>query len=247
MTWSSRTLGALEPPARVPEGTRIYAIGDIHGRLDLLDEVLARVEADETEHPGSHAIRVFLGDYIDRGPDSKLVIDRLIGLCAVRPTVCLMGNHEAYLQEFLKNPEILSEWKHYGGLDTLLSYGLVPTLEVDARRQRELASDLDRVLPSSHREFFNDLKQYFICGDFFFVHAGVRPGICITQQSKDDLLWIRKEFLSSEDYFGKLVVHGHTPVLEPDVRPNRINIDTGAYATGRLTCLVIEADEIKFI
>jgi serine/threonine protein phosphatase 1 len=158
-----------------------------------------------------------------------------------------MGNHEAYLQEFLKNPDILSEWRHYGGLDTLLSYGLVPTNVIDVRRQRELASRFGRVLPSSHREFLNNLKPYFICGDFFFVHAGVRPGICITQQSKDDLLWIRRDFLSCEDDFGKMVVHGHSPVLEPEVRPNRINIDTGAYATGRLTCLVIETDKIRFI
>jgi serine/threonine protein phosphatase 1 len=244
---SSRTSHVESPRPRVPEGTRIYAIGDIHGRLDLLDEILARIDADKTQHPTSNTTRVFLGDYIDRGPDSKRVLDRLISCCVAQPTVCLMGNHEAYLREFLKNPDILSVWRRYGGLDTLLSYGLAPTMKSAAKEHRNLASDLNRLLPSSHREFLGSLKRYFTCGDFFFVHAGVRPGICLTNQSEDDLLWIREEFLLCEHSFGKMVVHGHTPVLEPDVRPNRINIDTGAYATGRLTCLVLEGDEVRFI
>ena len=158
-----------------------------------------------------------------------------------------MGNHEAYLRDFLKKPDILSVWRRYGGLDTLLSYGLAPRSEDDAQEQRELAAELDRILPPEHREFLSSLKQYFICGDFFFVHAGVRPGICLTEQSERDLLLIREDFLLCEDPFGKVVVHGHTPVPQPDVRPNRINIDTGAYATGRLTCLVLEGDEIGFI
>jgi serine/threonine protein phosphatase 1 len=245
--WSSRTSRIEAPQGSVPQGTRIYAIGDIHGRLDLLDQVLARIDGDMGMHPVENAVRVFLGDYIDRGPDSKRVLDRLINYCVTEPTVCLMGNHEAFLREFLKNPDILSVWRRYGGLDTLLSYGLAPKIETDARDQRELASDLDRILPTSHREFLSNLKPYFICGDFFLVHAGVRPGICLTEQSEDDLLWIREDFLLCEDHFGKVVVHGHTPVLEPDVRPNRINIDTRAYATGRLTCLALEGDKIRFI
>ena len=247
MIWFSRTPRIATPQGSVPEGNRIYAIGDIHGRLDLLDSVLARIDTDMGVHPASNAIRVFLGDFIDRGPDSKGVLDRLVSYCVTQPTVCLMGNHEAFLREFLKNPDVLTVWRRCGGLDTLLSYGLAPKIETDVQDQRELASELGRILPSSHREFLSGLKQYFICGDFFFVHAGVRPGICLTKQSEDDLLWIRDDFLLSEDHFGKVVVHGHTPVLEPDVRPNRINIDTGAYATGRLTCLVLENDEIRFI
>jgi serine/threonine protein phosphatase 1 len=241
--WPSGTLHVGEPQGSIPEGTRIYAIGDIHGRLDLLDELLARVDADMDRHPAPDAIRVFLGDYIDRGPDSKRVLDRLINHCEAQPTVCLMGNHEVFLREFLKNPDTLSIWSGCGGLDTLLSYGLAPRIA----GQQELASDFDRVLPASHREFLGNLRQYFICGDFFFVHAGVRPGICLTRQSEDDLLWIREDFLLCQDNFGKVVVHGHTPVPKPDVRPNRINIDTGAYATGILTCLVLESDKIRFI
>jgi serine/threonine protein phosphatase 1 len=231
----------------VPEGTRIYAIGDIHGRLDLLDSVLARIGMDRATQPPSNAICVFLGDYIDRGPDSRRVLDRLVEYRANQPIVCLMGNHEVFLREFLKNPDVLPVWSRCGGIETLWSYGLTAKIEQDEQSQRDLASELDRIFPSSHREFLNSLKQYFICGDFFFVHAGVRPGICLTEQSEDDLLWIREDFLLSEASFGKMVVHGHTPVPEPDVRPNRINIDTGAYATGRLTCLVLETDKIRFI
>ena len=180
------------PPASVPEGTRIYSIGDIHGRLDLLDEVIARVDVDMGLHPVSNAIRVFLGDYIDRGPDSKRVLDRLINYCMAQPTVCLMGNHEVFLRQFLRDPETLSIWGRCGGLDTLLSYGLAPEIDTDASQQRELASQFDRMLPTSHREFLGGLRPYFICGDFFFVHAGVRPGISLTEQSEDDLFWISR-------------------------------------------------------
>ena len=245
--WAGRSLRIEAPRARVPEGIRIYAIGDIHGRLDLLDQVLSRVDKDMAAHPASHAIRVFLGDYIDRGPESKGVLDRLVTYSAAHPSICLIGNHEMYLCEFLKNPDILSTWGRYGGLNTLKSYGLIPSIGADAQEQGKLAHALGRTLPVSHRHFLNSLKPYFVCGDFFFVHAGVRPGICLTDQSEEDLLWIREDFLLCEDPFGKVVVHGHTPVLEPEVRTNRINIDTGAYATGRLTCLVLENDELSFI
>jgi serine/threonine protein phosphatase 1 len=247
LNFSSPASQIAAPQGSVPEGTRIYAIGDVHGRLDLLESVLARIDTDMGRHPASNAIRIFLGDYIDRGPDSKRVLDRLVNCCVTQPTICLMGNHEAFLREFLKDPDVLTVWRHCGGLNTLLSYGLAPKIETDAQDQQELASELERILPSSHREFLSGLKPWFTCGDFFFVHAGIRPGICLTEQSEDDLLWIREDFLSSEDHFGKIVVHGHTPVAEPDVRPNRINIDTGAYSTGRLSCLVLESDTIRFI
>ena len=247
MIWSSRTSQLTVPQGSLPEGIRIYAIGDIHGRLDLLESLLERIDKDLSDHPASNTLRIFLGDYIDRGPNSKRVLDRLVNYCVSQPTVCLMGNHEAFLREFLRSPDVLAVWRHCGGLDTLHSYGLRPKIETDEQDQLELASELERILPSSHREFLGGLKHYFICGDFFFVHAGVRPGICLTKQLEDDLLWIREDFLFSEEHFGKVVVHGHTPVLEPDIRPNRINIDTGAYATGRLTCLVLESDKIRFI
>jgi len=160
VTWSPRTSQIKVPRARLPDGNRIYAVGDIHGRLDLLDEVIARIDADMAMHPASNTIRIFLGDYIDRGPNSKGVLDRLVSYCAAQPTVCLTGNHEAYLREFLECPEILSR---YGGLDTLRSYGLAPQWETDTQEERKLAAEFDRLLPPSHREFLSHLKQYFIC------------------------------------------------------------------------------------
>ena len=130
---------------------------------------------------------------------------------------------------------------------TLVSYGVTPSINADEREQRELAAALDRALPRSHRRFLAGLKASFACGDYFFVHAGVRPGIALSGQHELDLLWIREDFLLHEESFGKIVIHGHTPVLEPDIRPNRINIDTGAYATGKLTCLVLEGEGMTFI
>jgi serine/threonine protein phosphatase 1 len=234
-------------PARVPDGLRIYAIGDVHGRIDLLEQVLARIDADVAAHPHSRAIQVFLGDYIDRGPSSREVLDRLINRTITHEVVCLKGNHESYVMDFLKNPAILDEWRQYGGLGTLLSYGLAPSLNAGRTEQAKLAAELDRALPQSHRAFLINLMPSFTCGDFFFVHAGVRPGVPLPLQSEQDLLWIREDFLLCEDDFSKIVIHGHTPVLEPDVRSNRINIDTGAYATGQLTCLVLERDQMLFI
>jgi serine/threonine protein phosphatase 1 len=233
---------------RVPEGIRVYAVGDIHGRLDLLERVLAGIDADMDQHPVSNAIRIFLGDYIDRGQDSKRVLDRIITCCATYPTVCLIGNHEVFMREFLRDPNTLAVWRRCGGLSTLSSYGFFPTIiEADDADQREVMSNFDRVLPHSHRKFLANLRPYFILGDFFFVHAGIRPGIRLTMQAENDLLWIRDDFLSCEDDHGKVVVHGHTPVLEPDIQFNRINIDTGAYATGKLTCMALERNEIRFI
>ena len=186
-------------------------------------------------------MQVFLGDYIDRGPSSRAVLDRLIDRSRTHEIVCLKGNHETYLFEFLRNPAVLADWRRLGGLETLMSYGLEPSMKADMAEQLELAKALEVSLPKHHRQFLRSLCTSFSCGDFFFVHAGVRPGIPLEQQREEDLLWIRDDFLLCEDDFGKIVVHGHTPVREPDIRPNRINIDTGAYATGRLTCLIIES------
>jgi serine/threonine protein phosphatase 1 len=162
-------------------------------------------------------------------------------------TVFLKGNHEALLANFVSNPSVLENWQRVGGLETLMSYGISPSINADAHAQTTLAIDFAQALPESHRRFLGDLKISFTCGDYFFVHAGVRPGIPLAQQREEDMLWIRQEFLHCEDDFSKIIVHGHTPVLEPDIRPNRINIDTGAYATGRLTCLILEADKVRIL
>ena len=236
-----------KPRARVPDGVRIYAIGDIHGRADLLADLLNRIEAHMAANPDHRPIAVFLGDYIDRGPASRKVIERLVAYDCAYQRVFLKGNHETYLADFIKNPPFLQNWQRLGGLETLMSYGITPTINANPAAQARLAADFGRALPDSHRQFLNHLQISFACGDFFFVHAGVRPGIPLEKQRDEDLLTIRQEFLLCEDYFGKVIVHGHTPALHPDIRQNRINIDTGAYATGRLTCLILEADTIDFI
>lgn len=246
MIWNARLRARTSKP-RVPAGLRIYAIGDIHGRADLLATTFERIDAERADVPIEKTIHVFLGDYVDRGPFSREVLNQLIARGSQFPSVFLKGNHESYLTEFPKNPEIFADWRHYGGLETLLSYGLTPSLVPDGRERAVLAASLNRALPESHRDFLRHLKLSFTCGDFFFVHAGVRPGIPLARQREHDLLWIREDFLLNEERYEKLIVHGHTPVLTPDVRPNRINIDTGAYATGRLTCLVLERDQMRFM
>ncbi len=242
--WKTRQIPT--PPA-LPEGVRIYAIGDVHGRADLLRRLFARIDCDLNLHPAEQVIHVFLGDYIDRGQNSAAVLDLLIGRGETHRLLCLKGNHEIFLAEFLANPGVLKPWAEYGALPTLASYGLTPALNASPREQVELAEGLRNAMPESHSLFLAGLKLCFTCGDFFFVHAGVRPGTPLACQREEDLLWIRDDFLLHEEPFEKIIVHGHTPVREPEVRQNRINIDTGAYATGRLTCLRLEGDKIQFI
>lgn len=242
--WKLSSLRSDKKVPQVPAGVRIYAIGDVHGRADLLASLLLQIEVDIALHPISKPITVFLGDYIDRGPDSKQVIDLLISPNHTPEMICLKGNHETFLLNFLKTPALLDDWRQCGGLETLVSYGLKPPMNPSFNDRTRLAHDLANATPESHRKFFQALRLSFVCGDFLFVHAGLRPLIPLQQQSEDDLLWIRDDFLLWDKPFEKIVVHGHTPVLEPDVRFNRINIDTGAFATGRLTCMTIEGAEI---
>jgi serine/threonine protein phosphatase 1 len=231
--------------AKLPRGLRIYAIGDVHGRADLLDALLSRIDTDSVARPILRPIYVMIGDYIDRGPGSREVLDLLISCSKGREMVCLRGNHDTLIHDFLQDPGTLRSWSKLGGIETLMSYGLRPPINPDVATQQELARALDTVLPKAHRDFLRELPSSFTCGHYFFAHAGVRPGIPLAKQRDDDLLWIRDDFLLHEDSFGKIVVHGHTPVREIDIRPNRINIDTGAYATGRLSCLVIEGDHAE--
>lgn len=238
---------ATQGRSSVPAGTRIYAVGDIHGRVDLLDKMLARIDENLASSPVKHPILVFIGDYVDRGPDSRKVVDRLIARSKTNEVVCLKGNHEAFMLDFLDDPAALDQWRQFGGLPTLMSYGLTPPSRLESDGYEELAVALRAKMPPGHRSFLDNLRLSFTCGDYFFVHAGVRPGVRLANQKEEDLLWIRDEFLHSKQDFGKVVVHGHTPIERPDVRKNRINIDTGAFATGNLTCLVIEGEEIAFL
>ena len=239
----SRSKGGIQKP-RLPNGFRVYAISDIHGCADLLQKMFTVIDKDLATIGSGRAIHVFLGDYIDRGPESCRTIDLLIERGEKHESVFLKGNHEAFLFDVLKTPSQLQDWKQFGGLQTLTSYGLRPSLNPDADEQSDLIGQLAQAIPPHQRRFFNNLRLRYVCGDFFFVHAGVRPGVALADQQEQDLLWIRDEFLTSEERFAKYIVHGHTPVREPDIRFNRINIDTGAYATGNLTLLTIQGDRL---
>lgn len=228
-------------------GQRIYAVGDIHGRLDLLNELLAWIDTDIGLRPTARPIYVFLGDYIDRGPASRETIDRLIEHSEANECIFLKGNHELIAIKCLSDRNLFDQWMRLGGMETLVSYGISAQGLANGRNIVELQAAFHRALPQVHFRFFRDLQPFFVCGDFFFVHAGVRPNVDLTRQKESDLLWIRDEFLSSNVDFGKIVVHGHTPTLEIEVGSNRINIDTGAFATGRLTCLVIEESSLSAV
>lgn len=242
---------ASSPPvgARLPERVRVYAVGDIHGRLDLLDALTARIAADARERPGPADYIVYLGDYVDRGLQSRQVLDRM---CAPPPpgfgTVHLRGNHEQAMLDFLDDESTGEAWLQYGGVQTLFSYGV--HLRSETPEPDELAEARDRLaaaLPRAHLSFLTHLRASITIGDYFFAHAGVRPGVPLDAQEPRDLLWIRDSFLTSTADFGKVVVHGHSISTEPELRPNRIGIDTGAFATGRLTCLVLEEDRHRFL
>ena len=235
------------PPLGIPKGTRIYAIGDVHGRDDLLEQVFARVDRHIATHPVDRPIQVLLGDYIDRGPNSRDVLERLITRLGSLETVLLKGNHETCLLEFLNKPSMLQSWGQMGGFETLMSYGITPSLDADAEAQTKLATALQAAVPKPHLVLLERLRPSFSFGEFFFVHAGVRPGVPLTEQREADLLWIRDEFLLYEGKFDKIIVHGHTPVRAVDMRPGRINIDTGAYATGQLSCIIIEGNAVEVL
>jgi serine/threonine protein phosphatase 1 len=251
--WANPFIKVTEktPPAatrrRVPDGSLVYCFGDIHGRDDLLREMAERVEVDLKTRAFEHAVTVFLGDYIDRGPGSMRVIEQLA--CGEWPTsiIALAGNHEDFLKAFLDDAGFLAFWRSQGGLETLHSYGVNVGPAMAGREFEEVQAAFKSCFPKQHRDFLEALKVSAVIGDYFFCHAGVRPGVALDRQNRDDLLNIREPFLSSEAEHGKLVVHGHTPAVAPEIRPNRIGIDTGAYATGRLTCLVLEANEQRFL
>jgi serine/threonine protein phosphatase 1 len=232
---------------RIPDGTRVYCVGDIHGRDDLLKDMAEHVSADMKVRSFDHALTVFLGDYVDRGHGSRHVVEQLARSEWPTPITALAGNHEALLMAFLENAEVLALWRSLGGLETLHSYG-VDVAWGNARRDfAAVQTAFAAQFPKHHRRFLESLEVSTYIGDYFFCHAGVRPGVPLDHQNRDDLLNIRDPFLLSEVEHGKLVVHGHTPSVDPEIRPNRIGIDTAAYATGRLTCLVLEKDQRRFM
>ena len=230
--------------ARGKEGCRAYAIGDIHGRLDLLELLLKRIDEDIAARPRVRTFIIFLGDYIDRGPDSAAVIERLRTYKPGQATpIFLSGNHEEVLLKILAGERgIFASWLKFGGAECAESYGM----DVAALKRLDEASAIALIqakVPRAHREFLENCADTFRFGDYLFVHAGIRPGVAMDEQDRSDLRWIRDPFLSDAKDHGFVVVHGHTIVERVEERPNRIAIDTGAYHSGILTCLVVEEGE----
>jgi serine/threonine protein phosphatase 1 len=232
-------------------GRLVYAIGDVHGRLDALQPLLRDIAADAlVSRPSERPLLVFLGDYVDRGPDSRGVVDQVLALIKDGgfEVAALKGNHEDALLQFLGDTAIAVAWMENGGGATLISYGVEPAaLRMDAEGWDGVRDAFEAALPAEHQRFYESLQTMRIVGDYAFVHAGVRPGVPLEAQAEEDLLWIRYEFLESPGPFGKVIVHGHTPSLEPQMLRHRLGLDTGAYFTGVLTAVRLHGEDQRLI
>lgn len=233
----------LAAPVSLPAGERVYAVGDVHGCLGRLRALHRLIASDIADRPAASITLVHLGDYVDRGPDSAGVLDLLRTAAppaGVGSVVNLQGNHDSMMTETLarRAPDLARLWLANGAEATLHSFGIDDTDDPAAWAAR---------IPAEPVEFLRQAPITHRAGGYFFVHAGVRPGVPLTAQKTEDMLWIREPFLSSDAAFGAVVVHGHTPVAAPVLRPNRIGIDTGAVMGGHLTCAVLEADRVGFI
>lgn len=229
----------------IPDGLTVYAVGDIHGRDDLLHTLLEQIEA--REEPPETRRYIFLGDYVDRGPDSRAVIHRLIALSRERSAVFLKGNHEAALLGFLDDARWGPQWAQFGGAETLQSYGVSAPLRDEPDVWEETQAQFREAFPDAHRRFCEALTLSEALGGYFFAHAGVRPGAPLNEQAEDDLLWIRNDFLDDDRSLEKVVVHGHTPHETAYRDHRRLSLDTGAYITGRLTAARLESDSVEII
>jgi serine/threonine protein phosphatase 1 len=235
-----------EPEPRadaLPAGERVYAIGDIHGRRDCLDRLLVAIDEDEKSRPVADTTVVFLGDLVDRGSDSKGVIERVMQVSKARQCVLLMGNHEEILIRAWEGDRKATGLLHrVGGRETLMSYG-ISAHEYDSGDIDDLTILVGERVPVAHIAFLRGFIDQWQNGDYLFVHAGIRPGVAFDDQRPSDLRWIRREFLEDDRDHGAMIVHGHSITEEVDVQPNRIGIDTGAFASGKLTALGIEGTE----
>ncbi|MEE8270433.1 MAG: metallophosphoesterase [Alphaproteobacteria bacterium] len=249
------------PYGHAPPGTRVYAVGDIHGQMPLLEELHGEIRRDAEARPVNRAVVVYLGDYVDRGSRSRDVIELLATGGATLfgdgfETVYLAGNHEDMMLTALADDDVgsgqtagmMMAWLQNGGRDTLSSYGIPVDMSLPFGAMADrIRAALDQAMPDHHRDFLNALKPYHLEGGYLFVHAGIRPGVALESQSRQDLYWIRQEFLDDRTAHPWVVVHGHTPVRQPQLLTNRIGIDTGAFATGRLTCAALEDGDRRLL
>lgn len=238
-----------KPAPSLPDGVLLYAVGDIHGRRDLLEGLLSEIRKDAEPIKAKRRMLLFVGDYIDRGADSCGVIGIVSAPIPPFDTVCLKGNHEQVLLEFLADPSMWRQWREFGGGETMASYG------VNTKLLTEEPDDPVRIrdaflaaLPDRHYDFLRGLKVFYECGDYYFVHAGLRPGVPLSRQVETDQLWIRDKFFSAGNAFeGRVIVHGHTPRSAPEHKPYRIGLDTGAYASGCLTAARLLGPDVTFL
>ena len=236
------------PPASLPPGQRVYAIGDVHGRFDLLQDLIGRIGADNEARVSSDVHVVLLGDLIDRGPQSREIVEYFLkGAPGFAQWHFIMGNHEEMLLKLIDQPDasLMPQFLRYGGRETFESYG-APQRVLDTP-DLYAPDTLPFYVPEEHRTFLRRMEDGILVGDYFFTHAGIRPGVALDDQEQQDLRWIRRDFLESDADHGMVVIHGHTVLDEVDVRPNRIGIDTGAYKSGRLTTLGLEGTDRWFI
>ena len=235
-----------DAPARIPRGERVYAIGDVHGRFDLLCALARKIDEDDATAKETNSTVVFLGDLIDRGPESSSIIDFVMHWSQQRAVRILKGNHEEMFLDSYADLSVLNNFLRYGGRETLWSYGIAteqePEFSLPAVQQA-----MHEHIPLEHREFIAAFENRIAIGGYLFVHAGIQPGISVDEQDERVFRWIREPFLSHEAPHSHMVVHGHTITSEAEERPNRIGIDTGAYCYGRLTAIVLEEASRRFL
>ncbi|WP_233355917.1 metallophosphoesterase family protein [Henriciella aquimarina] len=238
----------VSAPACVPEGMVVYAIGDVHGRADLLESLISIIREDAGKTEATPRL-VMLGDYVDRGFQSRQVIDLLMSdKVSGFETVCIKGNHEAAMLKFYEDVEHGPEWANYGGRETLVSYGVRPPRSLSLNEEwHEAHARFRECLPEDHLHFLRSLELSVRIGDYGFVHAGIKPGRAFDDQQEHDLLWIRDEFLKAGEREDVIVVHGHTPADDAYSDNRRINVDTGAYFSGRLTAVRLENEQMSFL
>ena len=239
---------SAKAPAAIPAGLRAYAVGDVHGRADLLEQLLARIEEDHRSRAPAKGVVIFLGDLIDRGPDSAKVVERLRTYApdGITPRF-LLGNHEEVLLRLLAGERgVLDSWLTFGGAECLKSYG-VDSAAIRAMSEEQGLLEIAKAIPAAHQAFLSGFADTARLGDYLFVHAGIRPGLDLSLQSQSDLRWIRAPFLDDDSDHGFVVVHGHTIADQVVEKPNRIGIDTGAYRTGVLTALVLEGADRRYL